>query len=44
MFANTAPRFAALIAALALSALVLVGPAYASAPHAGMATLTASIR
>jgi hypothetical protein len=44
MFSNTAPRFAALLAALALTALTLVGPAYASAPQAGMATTTASVR
>jgi hypothetical protein len=33
MIVKTAPRFAALIAALALTALTLVGPAYASAPQ-----------
>jgi hypothetical protein len=44
MFANTAPRFAALIAALALTALTLVGPAYAAAPQASPAAIAATAR
>jgi hypothetical protein len=43
MFAFAAPRFAALVAALALTALVLVGPAYAAAP-AACAAVTQSSR
>jgi hypothetical protein len=44
MFAYHAPRFAALAAAAALSALVLIGPAYASPTHACMTQALATTR